>query len=832
MMDREAYLAGYLAEVEEHLAAAGRNLLTAEEGLARGDKHPRAVRALFRSLHTIKGLSAMVGVDPAVDIAHGMEAVLRDAEAAGGALGPRVPDLLAQGLRALETCVAALSRGADVPPAPPALIAALGAAAHDSGRPVAAAPPSLPPELAAKLTPSETEQIAQGLAGGKSALQVEFAPGASHQAEGLSITTVREKVSEIGELVRVLPLSAPPSEAAPAGLRFVLVLLTDSEPEAVAAAAGLPAGAAQRLVAAHPPALPELPEEDELAAHGGRVVRVPVARLDDALERLSALVVTRSRLGRAAADLAARGVDVRELQTIVAESARQLRDLRAAIMRARMVSVSELLERVPLMVRGLTRATGKIVRLEIDAGQAELDKIGRRAGVPGDRPPRPQRRRPRARAARRAQAPRQARRGPGPRRVPRARAEPARAHRLRRRHRHRPRGGRQARRPPGARAPTRSCSICSRCPGVSTAARATTTSGRGMGVDIVRRIVARPRRRPRALARRRGAARASPLRVPLSITIVDAFAFETRRAVVRDPGRHRRGDPRRRRGGRITPAPGVGGLDVGLIERRGAAIPVVHLDAAFGLTRSTPPADGLPPKALVVRRGGAPVAFVVDRMLGQHEVVVRPVEDRAGPRRRRHRVDRSRRRQADAGRRPRRALRPPRRDARRASGTPAMSATAATSTGTGMANLHVLFHIGDAEYAVSAADVAADGVVRRRHAGPGRARVGGRPRADPRPRRAGRRSAPALRPGGAGSGARRPCHRRRAAGGRESRHRAPRRQPRARSRASSPTRSMPPPDLLVDRTGGLVRAVTRVGDRIVLVIDAARVIGEEWAHGR
>lgn len=624
MMDREAYLAGYLAEVEEHLAAAGRNLLTAEEGLARGDKHPRAVRALFRSLHTIKGLSAMVGVNPAVDIAHGMEAVLRDAEAAGGALGPRVPDLLAQGLRALETCVAALSRGADVPPAPPALIAALGAAAHDSGRPVAAAPPSLPPELAAKLTPSETEQIAQGLAGGKSALQVEFAPGASHQAEGLSITTVREKVSEIGELVRVLPLSAPPSEAAPAGLRFVLVLLTDSEPEAVAAAAGLPAGAAQRLVAAHPPALPELPEEDELAAHGGRVVRVPVARLDDALERLSALVVTRSRLGRAAADLAARGIDVRELQTIVAESARQLRDLRAAIMRARMVSVSELLERVPLMVRGLTRATGKIVRLEIDAGQAELDKsvgervfpaivhLVRNAVDHALEPPDERKRRGkpaeglvRVQCHERGQSQLELTVSDDGTGVDREAV------------------AKRAGRP--VPATDEELLNLLALPGVSTAARATATSGRGMGVDIVRRIV-RDLGGDLELSTTPGRGSRFTVRVPLSITIVDAFAFQTAGQSFVTPVAAVE-EILDVEGGRITPAPGVGGLDVGLIQRRGAAIPVVHLDAAFGLTRSTPPADGLPPKALVVRRGGAPVAFVVDRMLGQHEVVVRPVED-------------------------------------------------------------------------------------------------------------------------------------------------------------------------------------------------------------
>jgi two-component system chemotaxis sensor kinase CheA len=32
-------------------------------------------------------------------------------------------------------------------------------------------------------------------------------------------------------------------------------------------------------------------------------------------------------------------------------------------------------------------------------------------------------------------------------------------------------------------------------------------------------------------------------------------------------------------------------------------------------------------KAIIVRRAGAPIAFAVDRMLGQQEVVIRPVND-------------------------------------------------------------------------------------------------------------------------------------------------------------------------------------------------------------
>ena len=64
----------------------------------------------------------------------------------------------------------------------------------------------------------------------------------------------------------------------------------------------------------------------------------------------------------------------RELVQVLQENARQLRDLRAAILHLRMVRVGDVLERMPLLVRGLRRATGKQVRLELDVGDAELDK--------------------------------------------------------------------------------------------------------------------------------------------------------------------------------------------------------------------------------------------------------------------------------------------------------------------------------------------------------------------------------------------------------------------------------------------------------------------------
>jgi two-component system chemotaxis sensor kinase CheA len=626
-IDREAFLDGFLAETEEHVAAVTRHLTTIEQGA--GAPRPREVREVFRSLHTIKGLSAMVGVEPIVELAHGMEAIVRAADVGGGRLTPTQIDLLAQGVRAIDHRLRAVAQRQPVPPPPRALVDAFGSAEAGPVVAVAGAAPTFDDPEGEKLTASERQQIAEGLARGLRCSRLEFTPTRERLAAGLNITTVRERVATIGELVRVVPKSVPRDAASPGGLAFVLFVLHAGDDAALAAAAGLDPSSVVPVAGATAPAVvdagPDLPDDTDGFARG--VIRVEVSRLDDALERLSALIVTRYRMGRAIAELAARGVDTRRLDETMAESSRHLRDLRAAIMRARMVSVAELLERVPLMVRGLARATGKSVSVSIEAGRAELDKaVGERifpAIVHLIR-----------NAVDHAIEPPEERR---------ARGKPAEGkiavachdranHQLELTIADDGRGvDREAvARRAGKPVPTTNEGLLEllATPGLSTLAEATTTSGRGLGVDIVQRIV-RDLGGELRLDTWPGQGTAFTLRVPLSITIVDSFSFvaaghtfvvpvaAVEEIVEIDPARTTK-----------TPQLPGAGAEVRLIERRGVAVPLLQLDEVFALQREAPePATGLHRKAIVVRRGGAPYAFGVDRMLGQQEVVVRPVID-------------------------------------------------------------------------------------------------------------------------------------------------------------------------------------------------------------
>ena len=619
-VDLSEFVSGFLAESNDLLALANSSLLTIETASRAGAGSPRAVREAFRALHTIKGLSAMVSVEPIVAIAHRLEASLRAADQGATRLLPEAVDLLLQGVRAIEQRVHALREGKPVPEAPAQLLARLDAIEMGpaSASTASDAELDLEPALLGKLAQMDRDQLLSGLAAGKHALRVEFVPTTERAAKGINITTAREALKAQSEIVKVLPLSVPATAAAPGGLAFVLLLLSVKSGEELAALHP-ESGFSIRSIGASP-SLSEPELEEEPNTRNG-LVRVEVARLDDAMERLSAVIVTRYRLAHAVKVLAASGADVRGLTRILADHARQIRDLRAAVLHVRMVRMSEVLERVPLLVRGLRRNTGKKVRLVLDTGTAEIDKavadrlfpaivhlvrnaIDHAIEMPEERIAlgKPEEGLLRIVCFQRSNNQLELSIEDDGRGVDRA--EVAR---------------RAERGEPQSDAGLLEL-LC--LPGLSTRDQATSISGRGMGMEIVKRIAVDELGGEMQLRTQTGAGSLFTLRVPLTITIIDAFVFEcagqrfvapvsmVEEIIEIDPAQLSHGPSR----GQVSAA--------SMVQRRGEALPILQLEGLFGLKSDTPAT-----KALVIRRAGEATGLAVHRMIGQQEVVVRPIDD-------------------------------------------------------------------------------------------------------------------------------------------------------------------------------------------------------------
>ncbi len=627
-LDVEEFIVGYLAEVDDHLKASRACLVALDASLQKGGANPKAVRELFRALHTIKGLSAMVGAEPIVDIAHELETLLRSADRSGGRLPAQAVDQIVRALKAIEERVGNLSRKETLPVAPKELLTALAALQLDAGPALKSGTLSLEAELLAKLSLAEQAQLLQGLAQGKRAIRADFMPSQERAARGLSITSVRAQIASLGELVKVLPRSVPATATTPAAVAFILLVVTDAGNDELARVVDVAPDQIQELIAVSvEPALAALDDDgldrSDDQGQGRNVVRVEVQRLDDALEVLSALMVTRLRLQRSVAAVSQGQVQFRELNAILGENARQLRDLRAALMRARMVSVAEMLERTPLLIRGLSRSSGKPVQLHLDAGRSELDKSV------ADR------------------------------------LAPAIVHLLRnavdhaielpdeRKANGKPAEGRiditcvassgshltlvvaddgrgidavKVARRAGKPVPPDDAGLLALItrPGLSTLDKATHTSGRGLGMDIVKRIVCDDLGGQLELRTEPGRGTRFMLTVPLSVTILDAFSFlsATRTFVVPvssvddlveiaptavsgPPMLTGRGSPAR------------------LLQYRGQSVPLFKLGALLGFSG----AAATQPIAIIVAKSDKRFAFEVDKMLNQQEIVVRPLKD-------------------------------------------------------------------------------------------------------------------------------------------------------------------------------------------------------------
>src|SRR5947208_5732997 len=101
-----SFMDDYFAECEEHLHVVRAGLLTLEASIGR-DAPAGAVEELFRSFHSLKGISAMVELREAERLAHEMESCLRAIGTGQVPVAAAALDALVDGVHALEQVIAA-----------------------------------------------------------------------------------------------------------------------------------------------------------------------------------------------------------------------------------------------------------------------------------------------------------------------------------------------------------------------------------------------------------------------------------------------------------------------------------------------------------------------------------------------------------------------------------------------------------------------------------------------------------------------------------------------------------------------------------------------------
>ncbi len=375
------FLDDYFAECDEHLTAVRRGLLTLESFIGQAHLDRALLDELFRSFHSLKGISAMVGVRPAEQLAHHMESYLRGLRDEQLLLTAAGLEGLISGTNLLEQVVAARR---DQLPAPDIAPLMLQLDALTAGQPDPAPAPAAeaPPTVAVPLT---TSAASGGLAaaGGKKIWRFEFTPSPTLAERGINVNTVRARLQEVGELTRAAPrvLSA-------GGIAFEFLVVTSLDESAFTGwhndgLAFVPAESIEPAQAATPttasPAAANPPSAPTVAGSVAppSIVRVSLGRLDELMRLVGEMVISRSRLDDQLKQTEPRmePAEWRPLQETNLAIERQLRDLREAVLRVRMVPIGEIFERMQFVVRDLARESHKQIKLELSGQETEIDKL-------------------------------------------------------------------------------------------------------------------------------------------------------------------------------------------------------------------------------------------------------------------------------------------------------------------------------------------------------------------------------------------------------------------------------------------------------------------------
>lgn len=148
-------------------------------------------------------------------------------------------------------------------------------------------------------------------------------------------------------------------------------------------------------------------------------------------------------------------------------------------------------------------------------------------------------------------------------------------------------------------------------PGFSTAGRVTDLSGRGVGLDVVRRNV-EALRGSVEIDSREGAGTTVTLRMPLSLSLVDGLEVEVADVTFIVPLENV---------DTCMDAPEGTEPDDGVVDTERGPLPYARLRRLFA-------AEGEPPRReqmIVVRHGSRTAGLLVDRFLGEAETTVRPL---------------------------------------------------------------------------------------------------------------------------------------------------------------------------------------------------------------
>jgi len=400
-MDMNQYLEVFIEESKEHLQTCSEQLLVLE-------KNPEdlsIVNEIFRSAHTLKGMSATMGYEDLANLTHKMENVLDAIRNSQIVLSPELFDVIFLAVDDLEAMVMSIAEGGDGKRNVMGVVHQLEmiekgeSPVSSTIAEVAVASAVLEKE---DMTVGEYDEfewtvLQQSKDQGFNSFEISIGLREDCLLKAARVFMVFEVLEKSGEVIK----SHPPVELLEEeqfDQRFTITMVTTessdeiknkimkvSEVEQVVVNA-LDLEHLRYAAPSKEDKVTEIPKQETKNAGlpteyddrkkqapvktaSSKTIRVNIERLDILMNLFEELVIDRGRLDQISSDL-----DNQELHETVERMSRITSDLQTIVLNMRMVPVETVFNRFPKMVRQLARDLNKKVNLEINGAETELDR--------------------------------------------------------------------------------------------------------------------------------------------------------------------------------------------------------------------------------------------------------------------------------------------------------------------------------------------------------------------------------------------------------------------------------------------------------------------------
>ncbi|MGG3913121.1 chemotaxis protein CheW [Rossellomorea vietnamensis] len=398
-MELSQYLEVFIEESKE-------NLQTCNEQLLELEKNPEdltIVNEIFRSAHTLKGMSATMGYEDLANLTHKMENVLDAIRNEKIKVSPEILDVVFKSVDDLEAMVFSIADGGDGKRDVTEVVAMLEAI--EKGESLHAA--LVDSEVAATAETAERQTssmqyeafeqtvIEQSQEQGFRCFEISVSLREDCLLKAARVYMVFEVLGKLGEVIKSLP-TVDQLEEEQFDQSFVIAVVSKEDAVHIESAvrkvsevdevsvvelSSLHLENQNKVENAHTePVQKEVEEKGkETSKPAGNVtkqsnssnktIRVNIERLDVLMNLFEELVIDRGRLEQISKDL-----NNPELNETVERMTRISGDLQNIILNMRMVPVETVFNRFPRMVRQLARDLNKKIELEIIGAETELDR--------------------------------------------------------------------------------------------------------------------------------------------------------------------------------------------------------------------------------------------------------------------------------------------------------------------------------------------------------------------------------------------------------------------------------------------------------------------------